>query len=92
MVLYENAYRLEDRKRKVQEEEEARIKQEGRGDPALRNYKSDAMIEKKKERILETIFDALDSDMDNVISIDKIEIRAVSKDVARVLLPIIAEL
>ena len=39
-----------------------------------------------------TIFDALDSDMDNVISYDKIDVEAVSRDVARVLRPILSEL
>lgn len=39
-----------------------------------------------------TIFDALDSDMDNEISFEKIDIEAVSKDVARVLYPITSEL
>ena len=44
MVLYENAFRLEDRKKKVQEEESARIKQETRGESSIRNQKSDAII------------------------------------------------
>lgn len=92
MVLYENAFRLEDRRKKVQEDEEARIKQETRGETSIRNQKSDALIQKRKERILGTIFDALDSDMDNSISFDKIEIEAISKDVARVIYPIISEL
>lgn len=39
-----------------------------------------------------TIFDALDSDMDNEISFEKIDIEAVSKGVARVLYPITSEL
>ena len=44
MVLYENAFRQEDRKRKVQEDEETRIKQDSRGDSSIRNPKSDAII------------------------------------------------
>ena len=37
MVLYENAFRLEDRRKKVKEDEEARIKQETRGENSVRN-------------------------------------------------------
>ena len=44
MVLYENAFRLEDKKKKVQEEEVARIKQDTRGESSNKNQKSDAII------------------------------------------------
>ena len=44
MVLYENYYRLEDRKKKLVEDEEIRIKYEQR-DPKRRNQKSEAIIQ-----------------------------------------------
>ena len=44
MVLYENYYRLEDRKKKLVEDEEIRMKYEQR-DPKRRNQKSEAIIQ-----------------------------------------------
>ena len=43
MVLYENYYRLEDRKMKLKEDEEIRFQYEQK-DPKRRNQKSDAII------------------------------------------------
>ena len=44
MNLYENFYRIEDRKRRLKEDEEIRLKYEQR-DPNRRNLKSEAMIQ-----------------------------------------------
>lgn len=41
---------------------------------------------------METIFDALDNDHDNSISIDRIDLEAISPELAQVLKPILDEL
>ena len=91
MNLYENFYRIEDRKRRLKEDEEIRLKYEQR-DPNRRNLKSEAMIQQKKEVALNSIFDQLDGDKDNLLSIRAINIEAVPKEVSRVFLPIVQEL
>lgn len=52
---------MEDRKRKLLEDEEFRIKYEQK-DPNRRNQKSQAIVQQKKEFILNMIFDMLDGD------------------------------
>lgn len=51
LVLYDNANRMVDRKNKLREDEEIRIKYEAR-DPKRRNQKSEALIEQRKVAIL----------------------------------------
>ena len=50
------------------------------------------MIQQKKEVALNSIFDQLDGDKDNLLSIRAINIEAVPKEVSRVFLPIVQEL
>lgn len=91
MVLYENYYRLEDRKKKLKEDEEIRLRYEQR-DPKRKNLKSETIIQQKKEQILSCIFDCLDGDKDNCISINAINIEAVPRDISRIIMPIVQEL
>ena len=76
---------------KLKEDEEIRIKYEQK-DPKRRNQKSEAIVSQKKEASLEYIFDLLDGDGDNCISIDAINIEAVPKEISQILMPIVSEL
>ena len=49
-------------------------------------------MQRKKEWIFSYIFDYLDGDCDNSISFNAINIEAVSRDVSRILMPIVQEL
>lgn len=91
LVLYENFNRIQDRKEKLREDNDIRNNYETRN-PKRKNQKSEALINHRKEMNLELIFDQLDGDRDNCISIDAINIEAIPREVSRVLMPIVQEL